>query len=112
MLFSLSATVVSLLMQLSSSSAGCDALDAITGLSACEMRDIETRAQTHRDSIARYSKKSEIETEYAAVCILECFPRHLACGKRDPRDKHYSCMIEATTDDEVGSDADAGKVER
>lgn len=105
MLFSLSASIITLLMQLSSSSAGCDAVDSITGLSACETRDIESHAQANRDSISRYSKKSETETEYAAVCVLECFPRHLACGKRDPRDKHYSCLVEATTDGEVGSDA-------
>ena len=89
-------------------SANCDAVDPITGLSVCETRDIETRAQSHRDSIARVGNKSETETEYAAVCVLECFPRHLACGKRDPRDKHYSCMLDADSDDTVGSDANTG----
>lgn len=103
MLFT-AATVLRLIF----ASANCDAQDPSTGLSVCETRDIEQRSQVHRDSLSR-SNKTEIEIEYAAVCVLECFPRHLACGKRKPSDRHYACMVEADSDATVGSDASNGK---
>ena len=103
-------TVVHVIASMFFSSANCDAVDPITGLSVCEMRDIETRAVAHRDSIKSVRLGvTETELEYAAVCSLECFPRRLACGKRSPKDKNYACMIEATSDDEVGTDAKEAK---
>lgn len=79
------------------SSSACDYTDTITGLSLCEMRDIEASAARTYDSLvaainAGKSKRySETELQYASVC-RECFSRHLSCGKREPADIKYTCI--------------------
>lgn len=83
-------------------SANCDNVDPITGLSACETSDIEKAVAVRR--AAADNNKTEAELQYATVCV-ECFSRHLACGKRSPSDVKFACLVEADSDETVGSDA-------
>ena len=83
-------------------SATCDNIDSTTGLGECESRDIERAIEIRRKALP--DNKTEAEKQYASVC-LECFSRHLACGKRSPSDVKFACLVEADSDETVGSDA-------
>jgi hypothetical protein len=83
-------------------SATCDGIDSTTGLGECESRDIERAIEIRRKALP--NNKTEAEKQYASVC-LECFSRHLACGKRNPLDVKFVCIVETESDLDIGSDA-------